>query len=543
MHIVADQTARYALTTSTVQEGDTVKQTDTGVMYLVVDSTKLDSADGYTEYSAGTASKAIADEDGNNIKSSYGKLAGANTWTEYNTFTSYIALQESAVIPAGGYGKGIAFRDYQNNRLGYIQPHLTSNSEKRILIGADSGDIASNSNIIPNANNAVNLGSSSYQWSSVYAQTYYYNGVAWGLDKANTWTGANTFSAGVLTTLVETSPGNTELVIRSTDQTWESGARIFLYSNTQTGQTNGSIYIDVDHGDNGNTKTGLTLVPNAFHPIGGTVNTTYGVSLGTATYQWAKVYSEQYYYNGTAWGLDKVNEWSNTNYFNKTLFCDFSNLANKAIPNSYIQDPLIIVEGNTSPKTWHGGIALERYTNGDEGFQLLTCSYVNGTTQQLGALRYLVSGDGTESYCYSRGPTKQHLGTSTNKWTTLNGVNPGALSLPDYNSTAKVDISGSIIPDQYGNISYTPPINGWLYVCFNISNATTTDSIFYIQAKDNNVANSSFVQTSWMPTSGTGTSSLAIFFPVVANKRFVMQINFSNYTIIKAHVIPCLGNV
>lgn len=134
-----------------------------------------------------------------------------------------------------------------------------------------------------------------------------------------------------------------------------------------------------------------------------------------------------------------------------------------------------------------------------------------------------------------------NLGTSTNKWKTLNGVNPGALSLPDYDSTAKVDISGSIIPDQYGNIRYTPPINGWLYVCFDISNATTSDSIFYIQAKDNNVANSSFVQTSWMPTSGT--SSLAIFFPVVANKRFVMQINFSNYTIIKAHVIPCLGNV
>lgn len=54
--IVADQTARFALTTATVQNGDTVKQTDTNVMYFVKDDTNLDSAAGYEIYSAGTAS-------------------------------------------------------------------------------------------------------------------------------------------------------------------------------------------------------------------------------------------------------------------------------------------------------------------------------------------------------------------------------------------------------------------------------------------------------------------------------------------------------
>lgn len=68
---VADQTARYALTTSDVQLGDSVQQLDTGVMYIVVDITKLDQADGYQEYTAATATKAAADESGNNIKSSY----------------------------------------------------------------------------------------------------------------------------------------------------------------------------------------------------------------------------------------------------------------------------------------------------------------------------------------------------------------------------------------------------------------------------------------------------------------------------------------
>lgn len=52
---VADQTARFALTTSDVQLGDSVLQTDTGVMYIVVDTNELDNAVGYQEYKASTA--------------------------------------------------------------------------------------------------------------------------------------------------------------------------------------------------------------------------------------------------------------------------------------------------------------------------------------------------------------------------------------------------------------------------------------------------------------------------------------------------------
>ena len=52
---VQDQNARFALTTSTVQLGDTVQQLDTKVMYVVVDTDNLDNAAGYVEYTAGTA--------------------------------------------------------------------------------------------------------------------------------------------------------------------------------------------------------------------------------------------------------------------------------------------------------------------------------------------------------------------------------------------------------------------------------------------------------------------------------------------------------
>ena len=54
--VVANETARLALTSSDVQNGDTVQQNDTGVMYFVVDDKKLGTADAFKEYTAGTAS-------------------------------------------------------------------------------------------------------------------------------------------------------------------------------------------------------------------------------------------------------------------------------------------------------------------------------------------------------------------------------------------------------------------------------------------------------------------------------------------------------
>lgn len=55
LYPVADQTARFALTTTQVQNGDTVRQLDTNVLYAVTDDTNLGSSAGYVVYSAGTA--------------------------------------------------------------------------------------------------------------------------------------------------------------------------------------------------------------------------------------------------------------------------------------------------------------------------------------------------------------------------------------------------------------------------------------------------------------------------------------------------------
>lgn len=57
MITVVNKEQRLKLTKDKAQNGDTVFQSDTKVMYLVVDETKLNTEQGYQEYRAGTAAK------------------------------------------------------------------------------------------------------------------------------------------------------------------------------------------------------------------------------------------------------------------------------------------------------------------------------------------------------------------------------------------------------------------------------------------------------------------------------------------------------
>lgn len=96
-----------ALTVDDVQNGDTVMiiGVTPPVQYQVVDDTKLGTMDAFQEYAAGTATKALADINGNNIHTTYGKLAGNNTWTGNNywngraIFTANLTIQGSATTP------------------------------------------------------------------------------------------------------------------------------------------------------------------------------------------------------------------------------------------------------------------------------------------------------------------------------------------------------------------------------------------------------------------------------------------------------------
>ena len=122
---------------------------------------------------------------------------------------------------------------------------------------------------------------------------------------------------------------------------------------------------------------------------------------------------------------------------------------------------------------------------------------------------------------------KHNLGTSVDKWDTINGVEPSALSFPDFDNA--IDISG-YITDLTGasNINkYTPTANGWVSI---------------------GLSNADFIEI-YIPSSligGTFTKSsinnyAQAFMPVIANKevRFALK----GATIGWAKFYPCLENV
>lgn len=77
MEVVENDAARFALTTDEVQNGDTVYVNSSEIMYFVIDDTKLDREAGYKPLAAGTAAKAIADKNGNDIAQTYQTIISA----------------------------------------------------------------------------------------------------------------------------------------------------------------------------------------------------------------------------------------------------------------------------------------------------------------------------------------------------------------------------------------------------------------------------------------------------------------------------------
>lgn len=103
---VADDTARFALTTETVQNGDTVQTIDNNKMYAVIDDTHLDSEQGYQVYVAGMAARAVGDQNGNTIDTTYATIASVSDVLSHISFGSsskhYYLQQTQPANPQDG---------------------------------------------------------------------------------------------------------------------------------------------------------------------------------------------------------------------------------------------------------------------------------------------------------------------------------------------------------------------------------------------------------------------------------------------------------
>ena len=100
--VVANDIARFALTTAEVQLGDTVKVVSANKMYLVIDTDHLDGELGYQVYVAGKAAEAVADQNGDTIDTTYvKKVSGKQLSTEDYTTAEKTKLGNCKTIWQG----------------------------------------------------------------------------------------------------------------------------------------------------------------------------------------------------------------------------------------------------------------------------------------------------------------------------------------------------------------------------------------------------------------------------------------------------------
>ena len=252
------------------------------------------------------------------------------------------------------------------------------------------------------------------------------------------------------------------------------------------------------------TFTGAVVTHNITPETDGTY------TLGTSTYRWLSVYSTANYFINRpilTFGTPP----SNSDYFGYRY--------------------------NDNTGAVFGDLLLCAHKDG-QNYLRMRCRNTDGTNTYDREMRLHVNRNGT-TWVIPNTSSVIDLGTSTNKWKTLNGINPGALSIPDLSSY--VDISGNMVPDSYGNIKFTPQIYGWVYIDFNVASATITSGTdMYVQAKDNNIANANFAINFTRPAN---SYHIFVWMPVWANKQIILQINFSGFSVGKAYIYPCLGNV
>lgn len=540
---VANQAARYALTTDDVQLGDTVQQLDTGVMYVVTDETKLDSADGYTEFTAGSASS-VPWTGVTGKPNDYPPSSHTHTKSQ---ITDFPAL--ATVATSGSYNDlnniPASFTPSSHTHGNLTNDGKVGTTANKPLITGTDGVVQAGS--FGNAANTFCEGNDSRlsDARTPLSHTHTKSDVTDLFNSANSWTEDNTYAKYILmkntTVEVGNAPSNnTSKEISFTDKNNKTLSRlvgkaeasgnsyIFLHAtNKYTNNAldpNGSarhsyFYVGLDATGKAYNKHAADTFPDA--------NNTY--NLGSSSYQWNNLYAKNYYYNGVAWGLDKANVWSGDNSFTSSqLTLKNSNITRGTIPNANRNYVLSFADSNND----NVGMIFQQVRAGTGSYKM-TFSLNNGTTDHR--FNFLGFTNGTSSLIPEVSGVTE-LGSSDNKWKTLNGVNPGALSLPDCQVTQSIDRTGWV----YDGATYNTVVlattdsnmtkNGWLYV--RMANTTSSDklSIKYNSTVDRYPTN----------TFGDTGGSIEAFVPVVANTNLYLlatkDLSFCKF-------YPCLGNV
>lgn len=287
---VTNEAARFQLTTATVQLGDTVIQDDTGIMYIVVDESNLNSASGYEEYAAATAADALhADE-----ADVAGKLATARTIRTNLASTSAASFNGTANITPGVTGTLPIANGGTGGTTCYAANaniFASMTEETDAVADADWIMVATLSTDSTNREKGrlrVRKASSVYSYIKGKTDALY-------AAKSHTHANATTSAAGFLPKL----SGSTTQYLRG-DGTWATvqAGVTGVKGNAETGYRTGNVNLTpanigaaaASHTHNYLPLGGGTLTGNlSSRQIAPSANNSY--TLGTSSLKWSNVYA------------------------------------------------------------------------------------------------------------------------------------------------------------------------------------------------------------------------------------------------------------
>ena len=304
------------------------------------------------------------------------------------------------------------------------------------------------------------------------------------------------------------------------------------------------------------TKSDVTdLLNSDFIP---SANNSY--NLGSSSYQWNNLYAKNYYYNGTPWGLDKENVWTQiqeiraasestglyfSSYHGQVEYntCGTSNYKNyncflKLSSNRY-DNTIGIYRSVGRLGDTEAGATLHDIDTSFAYYDI----HIAAKYMQIMQNTQFINNDTVNQVIPSVTNTTD-LGTSDNKWKTLNGINPGALSI--FNPSASYDpidipTSWDTLGASWNTLSVSNLGDGWLCITYN--NCSAGD---YILVRFGGTSGSSYPSLRFEAVKNSNNKYfIYALFPVAkafSNIYLEMLIN-SNANLILHHYIPAYGTV
>jgi len=205
----------------------------------------------------------------------------------------------------------------------------------------------------------------------------------------------------------------------------------------------------------------------------------------------------------------------------------FATVATSGSYTDLSDKPTIPTVNNGTLTIQKNGTTVDTFTANSSSDKTVNIQCVDLTSNQTVAGNKEFTGTTTAHDLVPSATDTYNFGSSTNKWKTFNGINPGALSLP--NTTGLINIASSITTLDGATINkFTPQVNGWLLI-----NGTGPANDAFIYVAQGRIGAKS--------TNNASSLRCAVLLPVVAGVEVSVTCKLNAIT--WANIVPCQGNV